>query len=137
MLPIFCPGNSYMRKASVLCHPLQHSSKGLGGLTARARTLATFRQPTSLGEKLRSASLFLPHHPSYGGPAMAETDPVLSKIGNFGFLQARAIGIVQAVGIFNAWQMLVSHFSISSISISADICSMISHKHLTHITVEC
>ena len=35
-------------------------------------------------------------------------DDVLGRIGNFGKYQLRVIGLVQFVGVFTAWQLLVS-----------------------------
>ena len=35
-------------------------------------------------------------------------DEVLRRIGNFGKYQLRVIGFVQFVGVFAAWQLLVS-----------------------------
>ena len=35
-------------------------------------------------------------------------DEVLGRIGNFGKYQLRIIGVVQFVGVFTAWQLLVS-----------------------------
>ena len=44
-----------------------------------------------------------------------EEDPVLSRIGNFGKWQARRISVVQLVGFFTAWQMLVVSFIVPEI----------------------
>lgn len=37
------------------------------------------------------------------------TDEVLGRIGQFGKYQLRVIGLVQFVGVFAAWQILVSN----------------------------
>ena len=40
--------------------------------------------------------------------ASGGTDEVLGRIGQFGKYQLRVIGLVQFVGFFGAWQILVS-----------------------------
>ena len=40
--------------------------------------------------------------------ASGGTDEVLGRIGQFGKYQFRVIGLVQFVGFFGAWQILVS-----------------------------
>jgi len=42
-------------------------------------------------------------------------DPILSRIGIFGKWQARKIGVVQLVGFFTAWQMLVVSFIVPEV----------------------
>ena len=41
--------------------------------------------------------------------ASGGTDEVLGRIGQFGKYQLRVIGLVQFVGVFAAWQLLVSN----------------------------
>ena len=41
---------------------------------------------------------------------LTEFDDILIQLGQFGKYQLRVIGLVQFVGFFGAWQILVSNF---------------------------